>query len=426
LYSNVSIVADDLTRDSVSILRNLWNNDYDDLIVFFDESVRHYLTKDNIKQVYDALYTQVGSIESIDRAKSSVDKDQAVVNLSCTFSKSVADFQVVFNKRNKAIGMFVKNGQTRIPYMPPRYVDVTKFDDESVIIGDGEWKLPGSLSIPKNIDKVPALILVHGSGPNDRDESIGPNKPFRDLAWGLASNGIATLRYEKRTKYYSVEFSQKMPDYTVYDEVINDVIKAYDVLKKDPRIDSDRIYILGHSLGGMLIPRIYTSLPMAKGLIIVSGPTRQLQNKILEQMHYLLSLKKKPSQEEIDSSNQVSALIGQINAVEFPKNCDEQTILGAPVSYWLDLKQYDPVNEAKRIKVPLLILQGGRDYQVTLDDYNGWIRGLDTSENVEFKLYQGLNHLLMIGKGMNPDEYYQIGHVDESVTKDIACWINAR
>src|SRR5437868_1155092 len=72
------------------------------------------------------------------------------------------------------------------------------FDEREVTVGKGEWELPGTLGLPKGSGPFPAVVLVQGSGPQDRDETMGVNKPFQDIAWGLASNGIAVLRYDKR------------------------------------------------------------------------------------------------------------------------------------------------------------------------------------------------------------------------------------
>ncbi len=102
-----------------------------------------------------------------------------------------------------------------------------------------------------------------------------------------------------------------------------------------------------------------------------------------------------------------------------------ELILGVPVKYWIDLKNYNPVETVKKLNIPVLILQGERDYQVTLDDFNGWKRELSSLNNFEFKLYPKLNHLFMEGEGKStPEEYNKEGHIPEYVIKDIADWIN--
>ena len=90
----------------------------------------------------------------------------------------------------------------------------------------------------------PGVVLVHGSGPNDRDETIGPNKPFRDLAWGLATRGIAVLRYEKRTKRHRLKMALLANSLTVKEETIDDAVAAVTTLHAVEEIDASRIFVL--------------------------------------------------------------------------------------------------------------------------------------------------------------------------------------
>ena len=102
-------------------------------------------------------------------------------------------------------------------------------------------------------------------------------------------------------------------------------------------------------------------------------------------------------------------------------------VLGAPPAYWLDLRNHDSLVTAQKLTRPLLILQGGRDYQDTPDGFRHWQTALGTQTNVTFKLYPSLNHLFITGKGKStPDEYNEPGHVAEPVVTDIATWIGSR
>ncbi len=92
------------------------------------------------------------------------------------------------------------NGWPNTTNEPPSYAHPERFQEQEVQIGHGKWVLPGTVSIPQSDGLFAAVLLVHGSGPHDLDETLPPNKPFRDLAWGLASQGIAVLRYEKHPK----------------------------------------------------------------------------------------------------------------------------------------------------------------------------------------------------------------------------------
>jgi len=133
--------------------------------------------------------------------------------------------------------------------------------------------------------------LVHGSGPNDKDESIGPNKIFRDLAWGLASQGICVLRYDKMTFKYGKQLTPEMVEkMTVKEEVIDDALIALKLISKTNDIDTKRIFLLGHSLGATVAPRIGLQDPDLAGLIIMAGLTRSLEDTLLDQYTYIYNL----------------------------------------------------------------------------------------------------------------------------------------
>ena len=102
-------------------------------------------------------------------------------------------------------------------------------------------------------------------------------------------------------------------------------------------------------------------------------------------------------------------------------------LTGAPGAYWLSLRDYVPSEAARTLPQPLLILQGERDYQVTMEDFGRWQAALADRGDVTFKSYPALNHLFMTGEGPStPAEYEQAGHVAEEVILDVAGWIQGR
>jgi dipeptidyl aminopeptidase/acylaminoacyl peptidase len=245
-------------------------------------------------------------------------------------------------------------------------------------------------------------VLVHGSGPNDRDETLGPNKPFRDLAWGLADRGIAVLRYEKRTRQYAGKMAGNR-NLTVREETTEDAILAAALLRSHGRIDPKRIFVLGHSLGGTLAPRIAAEDRSLAGLIILAGATRPFVDVAREQLAYLASL----APGTIDPDEGLTRLRRS-----------------APEAYWRDLDAYRPAQTAAALTIPMLILQGERDYQVTLADLKGWRDALGGRANVMIKSYPTLNHLFLPGEGKStPPEYERAGHIPEFVLDEIADWI---
>jgi dienelactone hydrolase len=270
--------------------------------------------------------------------------------------------------------------------------------------------------------------LVHGSGPNDRDETIGPNKPFKDLAWGLASQGIAVLRYDKRTNAHASQFTPELiSKLTVQEETIDDALLAAQLLGQTDKINPQRVYVLGHSLGATLAPRIGQQDPALAGLVMMAGINRPLEDVVLDQFNYILNL-----DGELDSqeSAQLQALQTQVANAKSPDLSDstppDDLPLGMPAAYMRDLQGYVPAETAKNLAMPLLVLQGGRDYQVSpVLDFESLKRTLASKANTEFKLYPELNHLFIAGEGPSqPAEYEVAGHVSPQVITDIAAWLN--
>ena len=262
---------------------------------------------------------------------------------------------------------------------------------------------------------------MHGSGPNDRDETLGPNKVFKDLAWGLATNGIAVLRYEKRTKQCAGEVIQAMATLTVNEETVLDAVAAAAFLRTVDGIAADRIFVLGHSLGGMVAPRIGAQDSRLAGLILLAAIARPLPDLLLEQSEYLAALDGKVDETEAKQLEELRQQMERVKALDFKEG---EVILGTARAYWADLLAYDPVGTAKALTMPMFVLQGERDYQVTMEDFAAWKVGLAGRDGVTFKSYLPLNHLFIAGEGKpNPTEYDVAGNAASEVISDIAAWV---
>ena len=158
---------------------------------------------------------------------------------------------------------------------------------EKITVGAGtDYPLKGLLTFPDDLSgPLPAVVMVHGSGASNMDEKVMKLKPFKDLAEGLAGHGVASLRYDKRTYAHGFKLiRQKNFTVTVKEETIEDAILAIKMLKNDPRIDCDRIFILGHSMGAMLAPRIDAEGADVKGLILMAGTPNRLEDIVLRQL----------------------------------------------------------------------------------------------------------------------------------------------
>jgi len=382
------------------------------------------LTLDTLRNQVGAAVKQLGKPESIGQPelRKSGNFDVAVVPVK--FASMGINVVVTMDAQGKVRGLFLRPQDAAAAWQRPSYSNPESFVEREVTVGSDEWKLPGTLTLPKGAGPWPGVVLVHGSGPLDRDETVGAHKPFRDLAEGLASRGIAVLRYEKRTRQYAPRIAA-MQDFTVQQETVEDAVRAAELLRSLPEIDSKRIFILGHSLGGYLMPRILARAPWVAGVIVMAGNTRPLATLIVEQAEYLASLD--PSNEAArQQAEKLKEAAQQIRAVEEGKS-DVRSVMGMPASYIRDLKGYDPAAEMRKLKVPALFLQGERDYQVRMTDFERWKQALEGRTDVSFKSYPKLNHLFTAGEGKStPAEYQKPGHVDQQVIEDIAAWIHSR
>lgn len=312
------------------------------------------------------------------------------------------------------------------PWEPPGYADPQSFEEHEIALGTGQRSVPGTLSLPRGPGPPgAAVVLLAGSGSLDRDETIGRNKPLKDIAWGLASNGITVLRFDKVTYTHAAELKDAH-DFTLSEEYLPQAIAAIDLLRHHPAVDANRIFLLGHSLGGTAAPRIAAAEPSVAGLIILAGGAQSLHWTIVRQVRHLASLN--PATEAA-AQPVIAALAEKAQRVDSPDLSPATPAsdlpLGAPASYWLDLRDYNPAGLAATLDKPILILQGGRDYQATVDDdLTRWQDALAARADVTIRVYPSFNHLFTPGEGpSSPAEYEPAQHVDPHVITDIVNWL---
>lgn len=405
-----------------TLVRRMAAGEFSAAVKSFDDTMKKALSADKLQQAWEAVVEQQGPLQQTGEMRTERQGAYQVVFVTAEFRRGKLEVKVVFNDEQQIAGLFfVPAGQ----YRPPAYADPTKFEEMEVTIGGGLWSLPGTLTRPKGEGPFPAVVLVHGSGPHDRDETLGPNKPFRDLAHGLASRGIAVLRYEKRTKHHPLKMVLLARSITVREETVEDAVAAVATLAEQEKIDPRRVFVLGHSLGGMLLPRIAAESDRIAGLISFAGSTRALDDLVLAQTKYLAALDGTVSEAEQQALEQLEEQVARVRSAELSPDADASELpLGVHASYWLDLRGYDPADAAKNMMRPMLILNGERDYQVTMEDFARWKAALEGRDDVKFLTYPKLSHLFMEGEGpSSPAEYATPGNVAEAVIRDIAAWV---
>lgn len=407
-----------------AFLDHLDASQFDQALAMTTVQVQEALAGDKLEKIWAGLPSQLGARKSRSPLRGEEVADTAVVTSTLVFGLAALDARIAVDSEGKIAGFRLVPAAMPEPVQQAVPSDANFSEHDFPVGGRDASLLPGTLSLPHGAGPFPAIVLVHGSGPHDRDETIGPNKPFRDLAHRLSERGIAVLRYEKRTKAYPEEFAAM--DFTVDQETVDDAIAAVAQLRGDARIAPARVFIAGHSLGALMAPRMAQRAPELAGLILLAAPARPLQDIVLEQVEHLAA-----SGGELDPQEQASIddMANKAAAVATlsPDTPANDTLLGLPAAYWIDLRGYDPIAEAQQISQPMLVIQGGRDYQVTAaDDFSRWQAAFAGNLRVRLKLIPALNHLLIAGQGPSlPKEYALEGHVDISVVEAMVEFVDA-
>ena len=307
--------------------------------------------------------------------------------------------------------------------------------EERIVIGENtKYPLNGLLTLPADVaTPVPAVVFVHGSGASNMDEKVGKLTPFKDLAQGLARHGIASVRYDKRSFAHGFKMLRdKSLEVTVKTETIDDAILATELLKKDPRIDPERVFIIGHSMGGMLAPRIDAEGGNYAGLIIMAGSPRKLEEIILDQNEAALRSTKGIVNWIVKKQvEKFAAMFGGMYQLSDEEAKKRKMGGGTTLYYFKEMGEHPASGYLLTTGKPILILQGKKDFQATAEkDFAAYKQLLDRKENVTFRLYENLSHAFVpsvYGDIMKAKQEYNVEqHISEEVIADIANWINGR
>ena len=412
------------------VLSEISSGQFDIVEGRYDARLSGALAPGQLAMAWGRVLAAVGSFESVASARVGKTGTLDVVILECKFQKGEIDVQIAFGPEGKLAGLhFGPHRESPPPWTAPAYAKPDSFSEQPLTLVNGNFELPGTLTVPKGEGPFPAVVLLHDSGPHDQDETIGPNKPLKDLAWGLATHGIMVFRYTKRTGKYGEQSNADPAKLTVDDETISDARAAVALLGKQSKVDPKRIFVVGHGLSAYLAPRTAAGDPQIAGIVMLAANTRPLEQLFLDEIRYAVA--QSHAEASADDQKQIASVEESVKRIESPdlKPGETITLLGSelPSSYWLDLRSYNPVTAAEALKIPMLFLQGQRDFQVPpATNFDQWKAALANRTNVTLKLYPDLNHLFMSGTGPSlPQEYEKPGHVDEQVVTDIATWISA-
>lgn len=393
---------------------------YDSAHLYFSETERTKVTPDQLKQLWTGIKARLGNVEYLDPIQSKTQGENFAVTMEAKFEREIQNFVLLFDKTEKMVGLFMPPKQAE--HSKPFYVDPALYEEQMVYLKSGTHQMAAIVTVPKQKVNFPIVVFVHGSGPSDMDESVGPNKPFKDIATGLASKGIGSVRYVKRTLLYANEFRGA---FTVKEEVTDDALAAIAMAKTIKGANPKAVYVFGHSLGGMLAPKLATMVPDIKGIVLAAAPARKLTDIIIDQNKYMVSLMKDSANILQNQLNKAIVEIEKSRVSALGTMKADSIIVGLPAAYWVDLNSYDQVAAAKKLTTTrIFVIQGAKDFQVGETDFQIWKAALEKKPNVKLKWYDEINHLLAPQLEKGTAQQYQVPvNVAENVVIDLANWI---
>ena len=388
----------------------LLENNYKLSYNYLDESIKLKVSVSLLEETVLQLESQLGKFKSIIDSNN----EKETYFFYSEFEKMKLDIKITFNEENKIIGFF---------FVPHKEFKKENSLGKELNIKSNNIVLKGTVLIPEKDSLKKLVIFVHGSGPNDRDETIFENKPFKDVAESLYKRGIASYRFDKKTFSNPESFNDNS---TIDEEVTIDVINIINYFKNDNQFSNYEIIILGHSLGAYLTPRIINKSNKVSKAIMLAGNARSLDKLIIEQYNYLYELN--PTEDLKSELGKLKNQISFLHSKKFNFNTSKENLpLNLSANYWQSILDYNPLKEVKKVKIPMLLLQGERDYQVTMKDFELWKKSLDNNKKATFISYSKLNHLFITGdKKSQPKEYMIKGTVDEMAINDIFNFIQKK
>lgn len=422
-----------VTRSAASV-DALAKGDYEAARAHFSPAAVKNLDATELKRAWMGLESSAGDYRMHAAATPQTVDGQSMLVTPITFAKTQYDLLTmcdaqgrifVYQFKSASLIKLVLSGKPAQPVKAHVEADGVRVEPMSVISPLGPLK--GVLTLPSGKGPFPAAVLLAGSGAADFDETIGPNKPLRDIADGLARAGIASLRYDKRSFDYPRNWGAK-GGYVIDAEVTDDAVSAAHALSKVELVDPHRVFVLGHSLGGQMAPRIGGRDPQLAGLVLMAAPARRILETLKQQGRdqTLKAGGSRVAAEQVvqayEKERQLLAAVGRGQPA--PKG----SFAYAPQAYWLSWSRVDPLAEAKTLSMPMLILQGGSDFQVSPTlDFARWKQELGGQSRMRFHLYPGLSHLFMpAGKTGTVADYQAKAQVDTRVIGDIAAWIKTQ
>lgn len=406
----------DLKTVSEAMAKDLVEGNYQTTVERFSPLLRLQLSEETLKQGMAQVVPGLGEFIEVYEISEESSNQYQKVNVTLKYEYSGFKISFTYDSTGQVVGIWMNT--VLIDEEP---VETESFKEIKFSYGKGKYPLTGILTLPQGVKKPPVVILVPGSGNHGVNEVVGQNRPFRDIAWGLAEKGIATIRYNERLAFYpELLQTEKL---TIQVDSLNDAGDAIQYALSCGKINTKKIFVAGHSLGGMMAPKIATDNKQVAGILILAGSPRKLEDICLDQITN--AVKNSKELDPLTAQLYLTQSKNEINEIKALKKGSGKTLVGYPAHYWYSLNKIDIASLAKKLKIPMFIAQGSEDWQVFADkDYKEWQTLLKNKKNVTFKLYKGLNHLFIKSNGKTDvTEYYVPGSVDKKLINDMAKWI---
>lgn len=415
-------VKDPYIQLSKKFIGAVKRNEYHKNYVYFDSSFYGKAISAQTQKAVDDFNNEYGPIVAIEKTVADTQGCKMATATSIKTAKGKFLWYHYYDQGQRIQRFSIDTFSQQWFYKPQPLVN-SNFSRREVLIEPNAFiKLPGSLYTPTNAKKSPLVILVHGSGPQDRNVSVGKNKVFLDIALALVQKGISVLIYDKRTYVYQYRDPFPMDSMDYYSETIDDAVEAFKLAKTFKEIDTTKIYMAGHSQGAMCGPIIAKRCKGVKGLILLAAPGRSLLEIIPEQISYVNSLLDEKNKAKADEM--ATAINWQIkNAMKPDLTLKSKVMLpfGAKAKYWLMDRNYKVLEEAKTLTMPVYLLQGGRDYNVTKKDYDLWLEAMKGKTNFKSYWFENLDHMYFEGIGKaKPEDVIAPNHVSKILTDKLA------
>jgi dienelactone hydrolase len=419
----------DYAAQGASILQKLAAGHYGGVEAHFDERMAKDLPQAELSDQWKQMVVQAGTFVKV--ATTTVTQELGgyhVVVMSCVFERAGEyDALVTFDKEGRIAGLYFGPQPTEVAnqWSAPSYSVANRFDEVPITVTDGPWHLPGTLSLPKGNGPFPVIVLVPGSPPLDQDATVGPNKVFKDLAWGLASRGIAALRYTKRTHQFGAGLgSGPISSFTLREELDDDTRAAVTLLAGRSDVDHQQIFLVGHSLGGIGASQVAADNSQIAGVVAMGTPSADLLTVLLQRVEDSAS---QGGEEGKQASQMIPVLTKLRDGGYAPGEIVDLFGQRSPVSYWAGLRNYEPAAETAKLKIRVMVMVGGDDGEVPPEDFNHWKVALAGRGNDTLKFYPGVFHLFMPStatqKGDTSEDWTRPSHVSPEVVDDLASWI---